>query len=89
MIVRFKKVRRSKYVQVRTLDLHGLNWQEAEIKVDAMISKGIVEGWQELHLIHGIGSLVLRSKIHAKYSASRYVTLRVPPGNLATTILDF
>lgn len=88
MTIRFKKVRKSKYLQVRKIDLHGLRWQEAENRIDDMISRGIVEGWHELHLIHGIGNLILRSKIHAKYSSSRYVTIRTPR-NLGMTILDF
>jgi len=45
------------------LDLHGVGVNEALVKLDKFIDQAIVAGHQQLHIIHGKGTGVLRNAV--------------------------
>ena len=56
------------------LDLHGLSVQEALLKVEQYIDRGILQHCTRLEIVHGIGSGALRKALHQYAETSRYIT---------------
>ncbi len=60
--------------QVRSeIDLRGMNADEAIIELETYLDRAMLNGYHEVYIIHGKGTMVLRKKIHEFLRICKYV----------------
>ncbi len=61
--------------QVRSeVDLRGMNSDEAIMELEIYLDRAMLNGYHEVYIIHGKGTMVLRKKIHEFLKTCKYVT---------------
>ncbi len=61
--------------QVRSeVDLRGMNSDEAIMELETYLDRAMLNGYHEVYIIHGKGTMVLRKKVHEFLKTCKYVT---------------
>ena len=61
--------------QVRSeIDLRGMNADEAIIELETYLDRAMLNGYHEVYIIHGKGTMVLRKKIHDFLRTCKYIS---------------
>lgn len=72
---RFGSFASLKSSQVRSeVDLRGMNADEAIMELETYLDRAMLNGYHEVYIIHGKGTMVLRKKIHEFLRTCKYVT---------------
>lgn len=71
----YKNFAATRTSQVRNeIDLRGMIADEALIDLETYLDRAMLNGYHEVYIIHGKGTMVLRKKIHEFLKTSKYVT---------------
>ena len=71
----YKNFAATRTSQVRNeIDLRGMTADEALIDLETYLDRAMLNGYHEVYIIHGKGTMVLRKKIHEFLKTSKYVT---------------
>ena len=71
----YKNFAATRTSQVRNeIDLRGMTADEALIDLETYLDRAMLNGYHEVYIIHGKGTMVLRKRIHEFLKASKYVT---------------
>ncbi len=61
--------------QVRSeIDLRGMNADEAIIELETYLDRAMLNGYREVYIIHGKGTMILRKKIHDFLRTCKYIS---------------
>ena len=72
---RLKSFASLKSSQVRSeVDLRGMNADEAIMELETYLDRAMLNGYHEVYIIHGKGTMVLRKKVHEFLRTCRYIT---------------
>lgn len=71
----YKNFAATRTSQVRNeIDLRGMTADEALIDLETYLDRAMLNGYHEVYIIHGKGTMVLRKRIHEFLKTSKYVT---------------
>lgn len=71
----YKNFAATRTSQVRNeIDLRGMIADEALIDLETYLDRAMLNGYHEVYIIHGKGTMVLRKRIHEFLKTSKYVT---------------
>ena len=71
----YKNFAATRTSQVRNeIDLRGMTADEALINLETYLDRAMLNGYHEVYIIHGKGTMVLRKRIHEFLKTSKYVT---------------
>ncbi len=71
----YKNFTATRTSQVRNeIDLRGMTADEALIDLETYLDRAMLNGYHEVYIIHGKGTMVLRKRIHEFLKTSKYVT---------------
>ena len=71
----YKNFAATRTSQVRNeIDLRGMTADEALIDLETYLDRAMLNGYHEVYIIHGKGTMVLRKRIHEFLKISKYVT---------------
>ena len=72
---RLKSFASLKSSQVRSeVDLRGMTADEAIMELETYLDRAMLNGYHEVYIIHGKGTMVLRKKVHEFLRTCRYIT---------------
>jgi len=84
------KFRKPKIQAPKSLDLHGHNSEAAKDALIKFISDAVMAGYQQVTVVHGHGSGIIKKLVHATLSKLEVVSsYRHPIGNTAETKVYF
>ena len=71
----YKNFAATRTSQVRNeIDLRGMTADEALIDLETYLDRAMLNGYHEVYIIHGKGTMVLRKRVHEFLKTSKYVT---------------
>lgn len=71
----YKNFAATRTSQVRNeIDLRGMTADEALIDLETYLDRAMLNGYHEVYIIHGKGTMILRKRIHEFLKTSKYVT---------------
>lgn len=71
-----------------TIDLHGYDRDSARVATNDFVEEATLMGWNEIVIIHGIGSGVVRQTVHdALFRNKKVLNYHVYGGNVGCTVV--